>query len=364
MSRFRLFTLLVVLFSWSAASLAEPSPRAPRARTTATQAPTSAPGEAPAVTAAPSAEDQARRARVFARFGSATVTVGDIEDAVAEQSPFQRQRYLEDRSKLRELAQRLVETRLLAEEARERHLDRETKVRDVVRESSVQLLVRRQFDERITPESVTDAEVLAYYESHMDEFSRPEMVRASHIVVATEADARALLTEVATADASRFRALARERSLDEETKLSGGDLRYFTADGRPVGGREHPVDTSIVTAAFAITEVGGTAARPVQVGNRWSVIKLTGRRPAETTPIEQARDGIRRRIWRERRQSAIDTFVAELRRAANVTTRTERLRAIHLDDAPATLGDPHQHGDAPATTMTPASSMAAPSMRP
>jgi peptidyl-prolyl cis-trans isomerase C len=313
------------------------------------QAPSApATGQPASADAGISSQERARRERVFARFTDGTVTVGEIEDAVAEQSPFQRRQYAEDRTRLRELGRRLVETKLLAAEARRQGLAREASVRDVSRENAVQLLVRRQFDERITPQSVTDADVTGYYQSHIDEFSRPEMVRASQIVVATEADARALATEIATADAARFRQLARERSLDDETKLSGGDLRYFTRDGRAVGGRERPIDPAVVAAAFAIGEVGGVSA-PVLVGGRYSVLKLTGRRPAETTPLAQASEGVRRRVWRERRQEAIDTFVAELRRAAAVTMRVERLRAIVLDEAPATLGegDGHAHGRAP-----------------
>jgi hypothetical protein len=126
------------------------------------------------------------------------------------------------------------------------------------------------------------------------------------------------------------------------------------------------VDPAIVTAAFAVPEVGGVVPAPVAFGNRFSVVKVTGRRPAETTPIEQARDGIRRRIWRERRQAAIDAFVAELRTRAHVTSNGDRVRAIRLDEAPATLGDTDHHGDegpeiASPSTMS-ASAMSAPSM--
>ena len=112
---------------------------------------------------------------------------------------------------------------------------------------------------------LTDEEIQAYYDAHADEFSRPEMVRASHILLASRDDAEELLNEARDADARGFRQLAREHSIDTETKLRGGDLRYFTRDGRAAGAREDdtPVDATLVEAAFGVEEVGGVAREPV-----------------------------------------------------------------------------------------------------
>ena len=84
-------------------------------------------------------------------------------------------------------------------------------------------------------------------------------------------------------------------------------------------------------------EVGGVAREPVRVGEHWSIVKLTGRRPAETRSLEQASEGIRLRLWREKRQNAIDTFVSELRQAHPPEMHADRMRAIRL--APAAPGE-------------------------
>lgn len=308
------------------------------------------------------AADTARRARVYARIGTRSVTVGDIEDAIAAQTPFQRQRYLDDPAKLRELATRLVDLQVLAAEAERRDLDDAPRPREAFESNLVQLLMRRTIDARITPQSIPEAEVAAYYAAHPDEFSRAEMVRASHVLVPTEAAAREMLERCRAADIAAFRQWARDGSLDTETKQSGGDLRYFTRDGRPVGTEGRPVNGAIVAAAFAIAEVGECAAEPVAIEGRFSVIKLTGRRASETTPLATADTAIRRKLWRRQRDEALDALVTDLRTRIRVTQRNELVGLVEVAPPdPSELGQ-HRHGSEPeneAETHRPAT----PSMR-
>lgn len=298
----------------------------------------------------PAAATEARRARVYARVGDATVTVGDIEDAINKQSPFLRARY-RDRAKLRELADSLVRFELMAAAAeREGYGDHPAVVR-AVQQDIVQELIRVEIDARITRESISDEDVRAYYESHREEFSRPEMVRASHILLDSREAAEALLPQAREADARTFRQLVRQHSIDTETKLRGGDLRYFDREGRAAGAREDdpPVDPALVEAAFALTEVGAVSPEPVQVGEHWSIVKLTGRRPAEVRTLEQVADGIRLRLWRERRQQAVEELVRRLRQENPPEIHEERARAIRLDPLPAasSLPRPGAHPNLP-----------------
>ncbi|MDH5491103.1 MAG: peptidyl-prolyl cis-trans isomerase, partial [Myxococcales bacterium] len=251
---------------------------------------------APAGVEARSEEDIARRSKVYATIGEATITVGEIEDAINAQSPFLRVRYREP-AKMQELAENLIRFELLAAEAERRGYGEHAAVVRSVGQNAVQQLIRREFDQRITPDSIPEEDVRAYYAAHREEFARPEMVRASHILLGSEEEAQQVLTKVREADARTFRQLAREQSVDTETKLRGGDLRFFTREGRPPGSRDAAVDATIVEAAFAIAEVGQVGAAPVQVGEHWSVIKLTGRRPAEERAFEESARGIRLRLW-------------------------------------------------------------------
>ena len=92
-------------------------------------------------------------------------------------------------------------------------------------------------------------------------------------------------------------------------------------------------EVAVVSAAFAIPVVGGVAPEPVPFGPRFSVVMLTGRRPSETTPLAAARESIRRSLWRERRQAAMDAFVASLEQRYHVEERPELMESIVLESA-------------------------------
>src|SRR5690606_6039203 len=92
---------------------------------------------------------------------------------------------------------------------------------------------------------------------------------------------------------------------------------------------------------------------PVQVGERWSIVKLTGMRPAEHRSFEQAAPSIRLRLWRERRQGSLEELVTRLRREAGVEPSYELLRQIRLD-APAREDEARGEQATPPTETAPA----------
>jgi len=298
-----------------------------------------------------SAEEQTRRAAVLARVGDVSITVGEVEDSINGQSPFLRTRYREPAKRV-EFVDNMIRFELLAHEAAKRHYDRDPEVVRTVQQNAVQALVRKEFDERITVDTIPQADVEAYYDAHAAEFHRPEMRRASHILVATREEAEAIAREAAEADVRAFRDLAREHSLDVETKLRGGDLRYFTrerqADPANTPSQDAEVEQAIVTATFALAELGSTSP-PVAVAGKWSIIKLTGLRPAETRTVADAGPSIRMRLWRERRQKALDDFVLALRARLHPVVNTALVDAIHLDPLPSGAGLPGFPGDEPSS---------------
>src|SRR5439155_2497083 len=108
------------------------------------------------------------------------------------------------------------------------------------------------FDAKVTQDSVTDAEMKAYYDANLAEYVKPEEVRASAIILKSKAQAQRVLIE-AKGDAGKtnkgFRDLVMKYSTDEETKLRGGDLRYLeqkSTDAPP----------AVVKAAFTLMNTG------------------------------------------------------------------------------------------------------------
>ncbi|MEM1417683.1 MAG: peptidyl-prolyl cis-trans isomerase [Myxococcota bacterium] len=333
--------------------------------------PTAAP--APPTEATPAAderspEDEARRARALATVNGERITVGEVEDLLARQNPFLRSRFA-DPARLQEFVQDLVKVRLLAAEAERRGYDEHPLVVRAVKQAGVQMLMRTEFEERIRPETIPEEDVRAYYEAHIDEFRREAMVRASSILVGTRDEATALLEELKDTDLATFRRAARDHSIDPYTKLRGGDLRYFTRAGLPARGNpdDEPVAQELIDAAFALAEEGENgdiSAEPVAVREDFAILMLTGKREADEAPYQQAEGNIRIRLWRERRQESLDTFVSDLRQRAQPEIHAERMDPIQLAVEPPNPGLPttgeSAMDEAPAEASAPTTDAPAP----
>jgi peptidyl-prolyl cis-trans isomerase C len=286
---------------------------------------------------APDAE-QARRAQVVASYdtaagsGTGKITVGELEDAVGASGSFTEQRYL-DQATLKSLLDRTVRFELLAIEAARRGYDDNPSVNQAVKQNAVQSMLKVEIDTKITPKTIAPEAVQKYYDDHIDEFVRPEMRRASQIEFASEADAQAVLEQAKAADMRSFRELARLRSLDEVSKLRGGDLRYFDAKGKP--DEEAPnIDPALAKAAFALKTVGDTSG-VIKVDAGYSIVRLTGMRAAHSETVKDADERIRMRLWREQREAAIDALLADLKTKSPPEIHPELLDSIVLPaDAP------------------------------
>ncbi|MDH5672544.1 MAG: peptidylprolyl isomerase [Myxococcales bacterium] len=332
-SRVRPLFIALALLSAVAIAHSQQTP-APAPQATAPEAAAQAPEPA---AAAPDAADEARRATVLATYEGGQVTVADLEDTLGRQSPFMRQRY-KDPEELTKLLDKTTRFALLADEAERRGFGKSDQVDQAVKQNAVQLLMKREFDEKLSPESIAEEEVSSYYQEHLDEYQRPATRRASHILVATAEEAKALLKEATEADLRGFRKLAREHTLDDATKLRGGDLRYFDDKGQLRGEDVASIPKAIAKAVFALEKVGDVAPKPIKIEGGYSIVKLTGNRPSVSRDKEQATETIRVRLWRTRRQDAIESFVAGLKAQHKPSVKAELMDAIVLEEGPAVSG--------------------------
>ncbi len=155
--------------------------------------------------------------------------------------------------------------------------------------------------EKEIADSVTDEAVRARYDEQVAALTPEDEVRARHIIVATEEEAKAIIAEL---DAGgNFEEIAKEKSTDGAA-AQGGDLGYFTA-GRMVPEFEQ--------AAFAL-EVGAYSKVPIKTQFGWHVLKVEDKRKQQPPAFEQVAEQLKSVVLRE----AYFAKVEELRGAADV----------------------------------------------
>jgi EpsD family peptidyl-prolyl cis-trans isomerase len=202
------------------------------------------------------AEEQ-RLARIVARVDDVTITVGDLEERLRRHM---RPEMFEDTDRLKDLVDSLVDRELLVQEARNRKLDENKRVVNHLKRILYNQIQTKYVAEKLPLESITMEEIRAYYDEHGDEYNQPTLVRAYHILVKDRAEAETLLAQVKQEgyDLRKFKMLAGERSEDPETKKRGGDLRYFSSDGK-VWTSEEAVPGAVAEAAFSIEVLMGAS---------------------------------------------------------------------------------------------------------
>jgi peptidyl-prolyl cis-trans isomerase C len=274
-----------------------------------------------------------RRAQTTVTFKDGRITIGDIENELMRLTPLMRARNLEDEV-IEDFMDDMLREELLAREAARRGIDKTDSVREAVKQKAVQSMLKAEFDDKQTPQSIPKADVEAYYKQHIDEYVQPALQRAGQIVVATEKEANDLLAQAKSADLRAFHQLARDKSIDEAGRARGGDLHYFDASGKVHDETAADVPLPLVKAAFALKSIGDIAPKPIKTELGYSVLKLTGARPAVSRKIADVEESIRVRLWRERRQQGIDALVGALREKYKPEIHAELVDAIVLDRPP------------------------------
>lgn len=293
-------------------------------------------GDGPSTGPQPGAETshgltREQAAAVLVKVGEETITVGEFAERLADQSPYLRARY-NSPERRREFLDNMVRFELLALEAQRRGLADLPEVQRTRKQVMIQQMMKELFEDRIQLADITDEEIRTYYEAHQTEFHKPEQVRASHILFTDRASAERVLAQLKRdpTDVNLFRSLAEAHNTDAATRDRFGDLRFFSRPEEREDG-EPEVPEPVALAAFAIPEIGGLHPTVVQSPAGFHVVKLTGRRAALRRTLDEARRPIQNRLWREKRETAIDEFVARLRREANVQENLDLLSEVRID---------------------------------
>jgi peptidyl-prolyl cis-trans isomerase C len=266
----------------------------------------------------------------LAKVDDVTITLGELQERINRQSPYVRQRYTSLEQK-KEFLDSLVRFEILAKEAARRGLDKDPEVVRTMKQVMIQKLMRQELDAKITADSVPEAEVRAYYDGNLAEFQKPEEVRVSAIILKNRAQAERVALE-AQGDAGKtnkgFRDLVQRYSADEDTKLRGGDLRYF-----PATAKDPP--PPVVKAAFALANVGDVSGA-IDAGNgTFYVLKETGRQRPFVRSYDEAKPQIRNKLFRDKRMAAQKEFVDAARARAKIEINEANLAKVRVDTSNA-----------------------------
>ena len=195
-----------------------------------------------------------------------------------------------------QLRNELVAREVLAQEARKLGLDKEPaiKAQMALQQNAFlsEVLVAKQ-NEKIKP---SDEKLRAEYKRQADLLADAEEFQISHIVTATEVDAKAVIK--AAKDGAAFDKLASEKSINPSAK-GGGNLGWLLMN------QINPLLSNVV----ANMAVGGVTALPIQTQEGWQVLKLDAKRKYKVPTFDESKQQVINAVMASERAEYVQRLV-------------------------------------------------------
>lgn len=240
--------------------------------------------------------------KVIAKVGEETISeaelgyaLEDMGDEINQIPPAERRQFL---------VEMLVDMKVMAQAARKSGMaDTDTFAhRQAYLEDRS---LRRAYLQDVMAAEISDEEMKQEYDAVFAGFEPKELLRARHILLSSEDDAKAVVAELEKG--ADFIELAKTKSTGPSGP-QGGDLGYFG---------EGDMVPEFYAGAKAL-EVGGFS-QPVQSQFGWHVIKLEDRKPSEPPAMEQVAPQIRQRIMVRK----FEQLVADLKAGTTIEIMPE-----------------------------------------
>ncbi|CAH2030204.1 peptidylprolyl isomerase [Trichlorobacter ammonificans] len=227
----------------------------------------------------------------------------------------------------KEMIETLVMRELILQQAAKDGVDKSKDVEEKMAELKKRIIVDTYLKKRVESDAkISDEELKSFYEKNQDKFKTGEQVRASHILVKSEQEAKDVLTQLK--GGAKFEDVAKAKSVDSSAS-KGGDLGWF--------GKGNMVPVFEKTA-FALKE--GEVSGIVKSEFGFHIIKLTGKRAAGVRSLDEAKEQIKAALLPQKQQQAFMQLKETLRKGAKIELKEQ--------DPAAGPEAPAPHGAMPA----------------
>jgi len=194
----------------------------------------------------------------------------------------------------------LVSERLIYAEAIKAGFDKDAEVKKRIANLEKQI-VMQGFMENKAKTLVTDEELKAAYAEKAAAAKGQEEVKARHILVASEEEAKKLSEQIKKG--GDFEKLAKDKSADKGSGVNGGELGWFTKE---------KMVPEFAEAAYKLKK--GEISEPVKSEFGWHLIKVEDRRPIQIASFEDMKEMLKD----EQAKKVVQRYVESLLKKADI----------------------------------------------
>lgn len=274
-------------------------------------------------------------AKVLAKVGDKTITLGDYVATLEHMDQFDRLRY-QSPERRKELLKEMINVELLAQEAVAKGYDKDPVAQQDQRTILRDALLDQARKGAAAPQDVPEAEVHAYYDGHKAEFRDPERRRVSVIVLKDAATANAVLEQAKkAATASAWGELVRSKSTDAQAKANvpvdlAGDLGMVGPPGDEKGGSAR-VPEEVRAAVFEVPAVGGVLPRVVEAAGKFWLVRFSQKAEPHERSYTEAERTIRIKLAQQKVHDKEEELLNQLRAQFPVQIDDNALGNVKVD---------------------------------
>ncbi len=262
------------------------------------------------------AKKEEQKGPYLAKVGTAKITQADLERDIKHLPDFA-QKLFEGPDGRRKFLDEMIKKELLYQEAVKKGVDKDPEYVRKLEEFKKLTLIGQLLEKEIEVKArVTEQDVKDYYEKHQDELAAVSQIKASHILVKTEEDAKKILERLKKGE--DFAAAARKSSIDPGSAANGGDLGYFSS-GQMVPEFE---------SAAAKLKVGEVSSEPVKTKFGYHIIKVTDKKKGKPVEFEKIKGVLFQRVSAERQKEFFDSYIENLKKSYKVEINQEAVAKL------------------------------------
>lgn len=252
---------------------------------------------------------------VIAKVNNAQITKDDFLREMSRIPDWAKERFSGKEGK-EQFLDELIKRELLYQEAERLGLGKDKefleKVEEFKRMTLLSTLLKKEVEDKAV---VSDAEIKEYYDKNPQEF-KTDQVRASHILVEKEDEAKGIIERLKKGE--DFSKLAESLSKDPGSASKGGDLGFF---GR---GRMIPEFEEV---AFSLKP--GEISQPLKTRFGYHIIKVTERKEGSLLPLENVKDKINGKLVSEKQRRLFESLIEKLTKEAKIEKKIDELNSIN-----------------------------------
>jgi peptidyl-prolyl cis-trans isomerase C len=272
---------------------------------------------------------------LVAQGAGVVIATSELQARIDEMTPALRARYASLEAR-RELLDGWILTELMAREAERAGLAQGPDFQAGGKKQMVQRLVVMRFRDPEGPRTVSDADVRAYYEEHLDDYVQPVKMRVAHVTLdapegsagraARGAEARRIRDRVvreAVTNPEAFEAaiteIARAARSENHASILGLLSREQLAEA---------FTPEIAKVAWDLPP--GVPSKVLASPRGFHILQGQGGQPARNVSVDQARGAIQVILHQSRMAEAYRQWTSQLREQAKVRIDESELAKVHV----------------------------------